>query len=104
MSALLWSMIGIIRRNTLCWSDLKRYFKGTIINLLFLVYPTILKVCFSLFACTDIEGISYLDVYMQDECWEGDHWTYATAVAIPALILWGIGLPCYAYYSIYQKN
>ena len=104
MSALLWIIILIIRRQHLSIKDFKRYLKGTIINLLFLVYATILKVSILMFACTEIEGTWYLDVYMHDECWAGDHWTYTTAVAIPSLLIWVIGLPCLAFYKLFKAN
>ena len=55
-----------------------------------------------MFACTNIEGTRYLDVYMQDECWQGNHYTYTTSAAIPALIVWGMGLPSHAFYCIYK--
>ena len=69
------------------------YGHGTIINMFFLLHPIILKVSIQMFACTKIEESYFLDVYMEDECWTGDHWFYTKTVAIPALIVWGFGLP-----------
>ena len=66
MAVLLWIMIMICIKKRRSWKSFKRYLKGTIINLLFLVYPVILKVNILMFACTDVEGVSYLDVYMED--------------------------------------
>ena len=98
----IWSLVKI-RNPTMPLDKFRHHTKGTIINLLFLVYPTILKVTVQIFACSPILGTSYLDVYMEDECWTGDHWTYTTSVAIPALLLWGIGLPFLACFVLYKN-
>ena len=48
----------------------------------------------------------YLDIYMNDECWTGDHAYYTLTVALPSLIVWGIGLPLFAFYrmSVHDRN
>lgn len=29
-------------------------------------------------------------------CWKGQHWLFSFGVAIPCLVVWGIGIPCFA--------
>lgn len=41
---------------------------------------------------------------MEEECWNGDHYRYTLAVALPALIIWGIGLPIIAFVTLYHRN
>ena len=53
-----------------------------------------------MFSCTRIEGKAYLDIYMQDECWTGDHFKYAISVALPVFLIWGIGLPVFAFFRL----
>ena len=55
-----------------------------------------------MFACTLIEDRAYLDVYMEDECWVGDHKLYAVSVATPAFICWGIGFPFLAFLALHK--
>ena len=59
-----------------------------------------------MFACTEIEDVLYLDIYMNDECWTGDHAYYTLTVALPSLIVWGIGLSLFAFYrmSVHDRN
>ena len=76
------------------------YTKGTVINMLFMIHPLILKTTMEIFSCTTIEGNKYLDTYMEDECWTGDHAKYAISVALPAFLLWGLGLPLFAFFRL----
>ena len=57
-----------------------------------------------MFACTTIEGKSYVDIYMEDECWTGDHALFSITVAIPAFILWGLGFPFLAFLTLHRIN
>ena len=86
------------------WPKYKLYIKGTMINMLFLLHPTISKSTMYIFTCTYIDGIPYLDIHMEDECLTGDHWKYLTSVAIPAFIVWGIGLPILAFARLVKRN
>ena len=86
------------------WIDYRKYLKGTILNILFILHPTILKTSMQMFSCTYIDNIPYLDIYMEDECWIGDQWNYVTAVAIPSFLLWGIGLPILAFMILFRLN
>ena len=86
------------------WKIYKARMEGTIINMLFLVFPNLLKMTLQMFACTSIENNLYLDIYMEDECWIGDHFTYTLSVAVPATIVWGIGLPFASFFKIIKLN
>lgn len=60
---ILWSEVKFIywlMKWNLNWRARDRI-EGTIINLLFLVHANIVKICFQMFACTEIEGKMYLD-------------------------------------------
>ena len=41
---------------------------------------------------------------MDEECWTGDHWKYFIAVAMPSFLLWGIGLPIFAFMILFRLN
>ena len=57
-----------------------------------------------MFTCVYIDDTPYLDIYMAEECWIGDHLKYITVVAIPSFILWGIGLPFLAFIRLFKLN
>ena len=68
----IWSLIKCCRKS-MSKTDYFQYVKGTIINILFILHPTILKTTMQIFTCTKIDDKKYLDIYMDDECWNGDH-------------------------------
>ena len=103
LTFVVWTPIKLCAKG-MTWSDYQQYLKGTLVNILFILHPTILQHSMIMFTCTTIDNTSYLDTYMEDECWTGDHWTYATAVAIPSFLLWGIGLPFMAFRILVKKN
>jgi hypothetical protein len=37
-------------------------------------------------------------------CYKGRHTLFALGVALPALIIWGLGIPCIALILIYQRR
>ena len=51
-----------------------------------------------------IEDKKYLDLYMDDECWTGDHEVFALSLALPSLIVWGAGMPLVAFYYISRAH
>jgi hypothetical protein len=93
---LVWTIINII--------SLIRYKKGvehmlykmlgSIVTVFFLIHPQVLTYMFAAFNCMEIEdGEFWLMVDLDIECWEGDHTTYAIAVALPGLLVWGLLIP-----------
>ena len=74
-----------------------------IIVAFFLIHPNIIKQVFTSFSCTEIDNSLYLEIDMSEECWTGDHLIYTLSVSIPALILWGIGVPAFAIFKLRGK-
>jgi hypothetical protein len=69
---------------------------SSIIILLFFVHPTLVQYSISNFACVDIDGETRLKPDLNVECWIGEHWFFTYSVAIPCLIVWGLGIPFFA--------
>lgn len=69
---------------------------ASIVIVLFLIHPTIIQYMFSNFKCFDIHGQSRLLSDLEVICYETDHNTFSFIVAIPSLILWGVGIPMFA--------
>ena len=67
---------------------------STIIVVLFLVHPIVVKSIFALFACTEIEKDEWWLIEQMDlRCWDNDHIWYILTIFLPAVILWGFGIP-----------
>ncbi len=51
----------------------------------------------SLFQCVDIDGEMRLKVDLEIVCWSTNHKLFAYVIALPSLIVWGLGFPILAY-------
>lgn len=75
----------------------------TNIVMLFLIHPTLVKVMFDMFNCDKIEGEERLVRDLNTICYQGLHLWLVVGVTIPAIIIWGFGIPLTAV-SLLWKN
>lgn len=87
-----WITVASIKKNM---NLMKSEFVATITIVFFLIHPSIVKTFFQVFSCRDVHGEYWLTENLEVTCWEGDHLTYALAVALPSCIIWGIGTPAF---------
>ena len=101
-SSLIFGLLG--------WLNASVIYNLTIINpacilvAFFLIHSNIIRVIFISFSCTEIDDTMYLEIDMSEECWTGDHLMIVSTVSIPALILWGIGMPACAIVMLHRKK
>jgi hypothetical protein len=72
--------------------------------LMFIAYPNIMQFMLSLFKCIDIDGEMRLKVDLEIVCWSSNHQLFAYVVALPSLIVWGLGLPILAFILLTNKR
>ena len=102
LSGLVWGAIAYFKSKK---SYLQKELVATMIVLFFLVHPTLVKVMFSVFACREIEGQGYWLVENLDiQCWDNTHTFYALAVALPSILVWGVGTPCGVLFAIWKRR
>ena len=89
-SSLYWTVTAVIKQSI---STLTNQLIASGMILFFLVHPSVIRVLFGVFNCEEIQPGEYWVASLQIRCWEGRHLTYALAVALPGLIIWGIGVP-----------
>ena len=59
---------------------------------------------FSAFSCMEIEdGKMWLVENLEIQCWEEKHLFYVLAVALPSIVIWGIGVPALCLTLLYTK-
>ena len=96
-----WLGYSIIKKNF--WY-LKYEFVATIVILFFLIHPILIKSMFSAFSCQEIdEGELWLVVNLEIKCWEEEHLFYALIVALPSIVVWGIGVPAFCLLLLFKK-
>ena len=52
----------------------------------------------------DIDGEQRLIEDLEIECWEGSHEKYSNYASIPTIIIWGLGIPFYAFVKLFSKR
>jgi hypothetical protein len=60
---------------------------------MFIAYPNIMQFMLSLLKCMDIDGEMRLKADLEIVCWSSNHQLFTHFVALPSIIVWGIGLP-----------
>ena len=48
-------------------------------------------------SCVNIDGDSRVKTDLEISCYEGQHTLWSFGVALPSLIVWGIGIPLFAF-------
>ena len=72
---------------------------------LFLVYPSLVKITFSLYNCYELDyGETWMIDDLQIRCWKTEHLTWSLIIGIPIFIFWVIGLPLLALRILLQKR
>ncbi|CAG9322000.1 unnamed protein product [Blepharisma stoltei] len=91
ISAIIWSLISYCKRNFSLFVD--NIITSSIVAAFF-VYPSLIKYYFSSFDCKELDyGEDWLVVDLSLRCWNSQHVFYITAISLPAILLWGIGIP-----------
>eukprot|EP00946_MAST-07B_sp_MAST-7B-sp1_P004566 g4566.t1 len=71
----------------------KDKFIVTVTAILFLMYPTMCEKAFAMFSCKTIGGIEYLQVDLEEPCYESRHLSMTLLLGLPQLFLYVLGLP-----------
>jgi hypothetical protein len=66
---------------------------SSVVVMLFLVHPNIVSYTFHDFRCVDIDGESRLLDDLEVKCFDKSHSSITYYVAIPSIIVWGLGIP-----------
>ena len=94
---------GIKGRNEVS-SHWKNKATSTFIILLFLVHPNLVEYFFGVFNCYDIDGTKKLKGDLEIVCYEGPHLFWAFFVALPCILVWGLGIPFFAYILLQREK
>ena len=97
-----WWIVSRIK-NTM--DSFKERFIATIILILFLVHPALTKRMVDVFNCRDYDGTARLVTDYQVKCYEDPmHIMVAYYVAMPCLLLWGLGIPATIYTMLKKES
>jgi hypothetical protein len=102
VSCLVWGVVALYRRSL---ANVRNELATTLLVLAFMTHPNIVKSMFSAFSCFEVDpGELWLRTDLETRCWVGDHNKYSFGVALPGLIVWGVGIPLVALYLLIRKR
>ena len=88
---LFWTLKSFINRK---WTQNLEKLVASIIIVMFLFHPEILRYTLSAFACSEIDANEYwLVKNLNIRCWHSEHSFYSQNFALPGLIIWGLLAP-----------
>jgi hypothetical protein len=70
---------------------------------LFLIYPGTSSKLFSVFACREVEGISYVESDFSVQCYTSE-WYRALAWVVPLLVLYALGIPLLCFIALWRMR
>ncbi|CAG9321940.1 unnamed protein product [Blepharisma stoltei] len=97
-----WISISLLKRSFNLFKD---NMATTSIISIFLMHPSLLKAYFSSFDCKELDyGKYWLADDLDLRCWNSQHIFYVTAVSVPAILLWGIGVPTLCLFLLWKNK
>eukprot|EP00347_Sterkiella_histriomuscorum_P017660 403348489 len=70
---------------------------SSIVIVLFFVYSSIVQSMLDMFNCIDVDGESRLKIDLEVVCYKGQHTFWSMFVAVPGILVWGVGVPMLSY-------
>ena len=105
---LVWLLITLCcqKKCNLKSNQIKDYTILSIVLMLFLFYPTLVKLTLSMLKCPTVghESNMYLMADLQEQCFVGRHKFYIYLLTVPQIILYVLGLPMTAAFIIFRNK
>jgi hypothetical protein len=98
----IWGIIAMMQQST---KPLKDEFASTVIILLFLIHPNIVRHLFSTFSCMELEpGEFWIRKQYNIQCWKDNHIFYIYRVVLPGILIWGVGIPAICLFILIKNR
>jgi hypothetical protein len=104
IALLVWTLVSMYNYNL---KYIKEEFISTMIIVIILIHPNLVKYLFSTLSCKELEPGEYWVRGNYDiECWNDKHTSYILWVVIPGIVIWGILAPaiCLAILIQHRRN
>jgi hypothetical protein len=86
-------------------SILRKELVATAVVLFFLIHPSLIKEYFAFFSCRRLDGSDlWLTSNLDIKCLDTKHKLYAFSVALPAILVWGLGVPSFILAVLFKKR
>ncbi|CDW87730.1 UNKNOWN [Stylonychia lemnae] len=99
--SLIWSIYKKIMKNLI---EIGGKIMSSLVILLFLVHPSLVTFSFNDFKCKEVDGQLRVQDDLEIICWSPEHSFYSFFVALPCIIVWGLGIPFFALTILIRKR
>ncbi|CDW75877.1 UNKNOWN [Stylonychia lemnae] len=99
--SLIWNIYKKIMKNQV---QIGGKIMSSLVILLFLVHPSLVTYSFNDFKCKDIDSQYRVQDDLEIICWSPEHTFYSYFVALPCIIVWGLGIPFFALAILMRKR
>ena len=76
----------------------------SVVVLLYLAYPTLVKQSMAAFQCERVGDALWLAADLQEPCYVGSHLTVVLFVSLPQILLYTVGLPLASTLLLYRRR
>jgi len=97
----IWLGIGIIRKSQV---DTESRIVASLVIVLFLLHGSIAVYMFSIFNCYDVDHEKRIYTSLEIKCYVGSYYFYAFGVALPGIIVWGLGIPFFTWLRLRREK
>jgi hypothetical protein len=79
-------------------------FIATLVISLFTIHPNIVQTMFNNFNCANVDGDERVFADMTVVCWDKVFTFWSYIVAMPSIVVWGLGIPFFALVLMYRDR
>eukprot|EP00347_Sterkiella_histriomuscorum_P012942 403366626 len=97
---IIWSAIKLILKRKI---NIKNSITSSVVIALFLAHSSIVQYMFYDFKCKKVDDQERVLNDLEVVCWDVQHTIYSYFVALPSILVWGLGTPLFAF-SLLLKN
>ena len=102
LSFFFFAILSLVKKNM---NFISEDFYVSMTVLFFLIYPDVVRVSYSAFSCTEIDGEGYwLTDNLIIKCWNSTHMKYSLIVALPSILIWSLGVPGLVLLTMYKRR
>ncbi|CDW81646.1 UNKNOWN [Stylonychia lemnae] len=98
---IVWNTYMKIQKNQV---EMRGKILSSLVILLFLVHPSLVTYSFQNFKCKEVEGEQRVQDDLEIQCWSTVHNVYSYFVALPSIIVWGLGIPFFALIILIKRR
>ncbi|CDW82469.1 UNKNOWN [Stylonychia lemnae] len=101
LCCIVWNIYKKIKKDQI---EIRGKLLSSLVILLFLVHPSLVTYSFHNFKCKEVDSEQRVQDDLEIECWSAVHNVFSYFVALPSIIVWGLGIPFFAFAILIKRR